>query len=66
MARIGVYSPREEREKDLGMAVREGDRLVKKLNLGSRASFEVLFGNYHGYTVERIVGNVMTVSKKLV
>lgn len=64
MGRIQVYSPKEEREK-ADIAVRVGNKLVKKLTLGSRASFEVLFGDFHGYTVESISGNTMTVSKEL-
>lgn len=65
MGRIQVYSPREERERSLGTAVRIGDRLVKKVLVGSKDSFHALFGEYHGYTVESIEKGVMTLSKKL-
>lgn len=65
VSRIQVYSPKAEREKSLGMAVRIGDRLVKRLVVGSKDSFHALFGEYHGYTIERIEKGVMTLSKKL-
>lgn len=59
MGRIQVYSPKEEREK-ADIAVRVGNKLVKKLALGSRASFEVQLTEKADYWTSRAVDAVQS------